>query len=253
MANHLEGKVALVTGGGSGIGRASALAFSREGARVVVADIDVSGGEQTISMIRDAGGDADFIKTNVTKAADVEALIDRIVTAWGRLDCALNNAGDIGQPALISESTEENWDHVIDTNLKGTWLCLRHEIRQMLKQGGGVIVNMTSVAGLAAVPAFSAYITSKHGLVGLTRAAALECAAAGIRVNAVCPGYVDTPMTGRVIGDSAVARAQVEAAHPLGRMAKPEEVAEATIWLCSDASSFVTGHILVLDGGYLLQ
>jgi NAD(P)-dependent dehydrogenase (short-subunit alcohol dehydrogenase family) len=253
MANRFEGKIALVTGGGSGIGRASALAFSREGARVVIADIDVSGGECTASLIEEAGGEADFIRTDVSREPEVEAMIARIVAAWGRLDIAHNNAGEIGTPALTAESTEENWDLVVGTNLKGTWLCLKHEIRRMVAQGSGAIVNTASIAGLVALPTISAYIASKHGILGLTKVAALECAAKGIRVNAVCPGYIDTPMARRFVGDTPEALAQAGSTQPLGRLGKPEEVAEAAVWLCSEASSFVTGHTLVLDGGYTAQ
>lgn len=253
MRRWLEDKVALVTGGGSGIGRASALTFAREGAKVIVADVVVEGGEETMQMIREAGGEAIFVKADVSKAAEVEALINKAVETYGRLDCALNNAGIEGIKAPTVDCTEENWDRTININLKGVWLCMRCEIHQMLKQGGGAIVNTSSTAGLVGVQGRPAYVASKHGVVGLTKAAALEYAKAGIRINAVCPGSIRTPMMERIIGGDPQEEALQIARQPVGRLGSPEEVAEAVVWLCSDAASFVTGHIMAVDGGWVAQ
>ena len=254
MPGQLDGKVALVTGGGSGIGRATALAFAREGAKVIAADVGVAGGEETVRMIKNAGGDATFVKADVTQAAEVEALIARAVATYGRLDCAHNNAG-IGSPvrAFTAEYTEENWDRVIAVNLKGVWLCMKYELPQMLRQGGGAIVNTASVAGLIGLRNSSAYVASKHGVVGLTKTAALEYARSGIRINAVCPGYINTAMVERSIGGDSQRQAQIIASEPVGRLGNPEEVAEAVVWLCSEAASFVTGHTMCVDGGYMAQ
>jgi NAD(P)-dependent dehydrogenase (short-subunit alcohol dehydrogenase family) len=245
-AKLLDGKVALVTGAGSGIGRATALTFAREGAKVVVADIIAEGGEETVRMVKAAGGEALFVKTDVSKAAEVEALITKVVQTYGRLDCAFNNAGIEGVFVSTAECSEENWDRTLAINLKGVWLCMKYEIPQMLKQGGGAIVNTASVAGLVGFAGLPAYVASKHGVAGLTKTAALEYAKAGIRVNAVCPGGISTPMTERLF--KAVA-----ALEPVGRMGKPEEIAEAVVWLCSDAASFVTGHAMAVDGGMVAQ
>jgi NAD(P)-dependent dehydrogenase (short-subunit alcohol dehydrogenase family) len=253
MAGWLTGKVALVTGAGSGIGRASALAFAREGAKVVVADVVVEGGEETIGMIKKTGGEAIFVKTDVAKAAEVEALISTAVAAYGRLDCAHNNAGIAGKSLTIADDTEENWDRIMAINLKGVWLCLRYEIPQMLKQGGGAIVNTASDAGLIGLRRGGAYVASKHGVVGLTKTAALEYAKAGIRVNAVCPGPIDTPMLQRGASLRPQIIEKMVAAQPGGRLGKPEEIAEAAVWLCSEAASFVTGHAMPVDGGYMAQ
>ena len=253
MAELLQGKIALVTGGGSGIGRASALAFAREGAKVVVADVVIDGGEETIGLIKKAGGEAIFVKADVSKAAEVEALVNKAVEAYGRLDCTYNNAGIEGIMASTTDYTEEAWDRVMAINLKGVWLCMKYEIPQMLKQGGGAIVNTASVAGLLGGQRMPAYVASKHGVVGLTKTAALEYAKSGIRVNAVCPGAIRTPMMERAIAMRPEFERQALAAEPIGRMAKPEEVAEAVAWLCSDAASFVTGHSMVVDGGMVAQ
>src|SRR5713101_5871674 len=249
MAGWLAGKVALVTGAGSGIGRASALAFSREGAKVIVADVVVEGGEETVSMIKKTGGEALFVRADVSKATEVATLISTAVATYGRLDCAHNNAGIEGAAATTVECTEESWDHIITINLKGVWLCMKYEIPQMLKQGAGAIVNTSSGAGLIGLPRSGAYVASKHGVVGLTKTAALEYAKAGIRVNAVCPGVIDTPMVQRI---PELIEA-FTAAEPIGRLGKPEEIAEAVVWLCSDAASFVTGHAMAVDGGYVAQ
>ena len=253
MAESLEGKVALVTGGGSGIGRASALAFAREGAKVVVADVQVKGGEETVRMIKDTGREAIFVKADVSKASDVENLISTAVRTYNRLDCANNNAGIEGVNASTIDCTEENWDRVIDINLKGVWLCMKYEIPQMLKQKGGAIVNTSSVAALVGFRDMPAYCASKGGIIQLTRTAALEYAAKGIRINAVCPGVIRTPMVERVTGGKQEFEAQFIALEPAGRMGTPEEVAEAVVWLCSDAASFVMGHPMVVDGGLVSQ
>lgn len=241
MAALFEGKVALVTGAASGIGRASALAFARGGARVVLGDIAEDGLTETQRLISEAGGEALAVRTDVSHAADVQALVDAAVQTYGRLDCAHNNAGLLGAFAHTAESTEENFDRLIAVNLKGVWLCLRAEIPQMLSQGGGAIVNTASSAGLVGFRGLPAYVASKHGVAGLTKTAAAEYARKGIRVNAVCPGFVDTPMVQGLSGSDRIDL-------PIGRLAKPEEIAEAVIWLCSSAASYVTGHTLVVDG-----
>ncbi|MGB0388730.1 MAG: SDR family oxidoreductase [Ardenticatenaceae bacterium] len=249
----LKDKVALVTGGSSGIGRATALLFAREGAKVVVADIQVEGGEETVGMIQEGGGEAIFVKADVSKSADVQAMINQTVEHYGRLDCAFNNAGIGGVPAPIADHEEEHWDRVIGINLKGVWLCMKYEVAQMLKQGGGTIVNTASVVGLVGTANMTPYVASKHGVVGLTKTVALEYAQANIRVNAVCPGVIHTPMIDRFTGGSPEALAQVVAMEPVGRVGKPEEVAEVVVWLSSDAASFVTGHPMAVDGGFVAQ
>jgi NAD(P)-dependent dehydrogenase (short-subunit alcohol dehydrogenase family) len=254
MAGSLEGKVALVTGGGSGIGRASALAFAREGARVVVADVVVAGGTETVTSIKSTGGNATFIQADVAKAGEVEALIAATVATYGRLDCAHNNAGIEGVAAPTAEYPETDWDRVIAINLKGVWLCMKYEIPQMQRQGGGAIVNTASIAGLVGAYRMPAYVASKHGVAGLTKAAALEYAKAGIRVNAVCPGVIRTPMVERFfLHHHPQAEARLTAFEPIGRLGTPAEVAEAVVWLCSEAASFVTGHTMAVDGGIMAQ
>ena len=253
MTKQFEGKVALVTGGSSGIGRATASAFAGEGANVVVADVLVEGGGETVRMIKEAGGEAIFVKTDVSKATEVEALIKKAVETYGRLDCAINNAGVEGTMAPTADCTEENWDCTININLKGVWLCMKYEIPQMLKQGGGTIVNTASVAGLVGLQGLPAYCASKGGVVQLTRTAALEYAKAGIRVNAVCPGVIRTPMVDRLTAAQPEMKEALTAMEPVGRTGKPEEVAEAVVWLCSDSASFVTGHAMAVDGGFIAQ
>jgi NAD(P)-dependent dehydrogenase (short-subunit alcohol dehydrogenase family) len=245
-----QGKVALVTGAGSGLGAASALAFAREGARVVVVDINVAGGEKTVQTIKEAGGQAIFIKADVANEADVKALVSRTIDACGRLDYAHNNAGIEHPPAPLTELTEDTWERVLRVNLKGVWLCLKYEIPQMAKNGGGAIVNTSSVAGLHGTRQHGAYGVSKWGVISLTKTAALENGASGVRVNAVCPGA----MSGTAMWDYLVSFApdmpnRVPATIPLGRTTKPEEVAQVVVWLCSDAASYVTGHTMVVDGG----
>jgi NAD(P)-dependent dehydrogenase (short-subunit alcohol dehydrogenase family) len=249
----LEGKAALVTGGGSGLGRASAIALARAGATVTVADVDEQGGKETVTLVlEEAGGDADFVRADVTQADEVEAMVDKTVTRWGRLDCALNNAGTTGVSAPTADHTLEDWNRAIALNLTGVFLCLKYEIPVMLEHGGA-IVNMASGAGLVGFAGLPAYVASKHGVVGLTRAAALEYASQGLRVNAICPGSTRTPMLeGFMGGDEQVERMMTRAV-PLGRLGRPEEIADAVVWLCSDAASFVVGHALAVDGGSVIQ
>lgn len=253
MAGTFSGKVALVTGASSGIGRAAALAFAREGAKVVTADVTVEGGEETISMIKKTGGEAIFVKTNVANAAEVEAMVNAAVSTYGRLDCAYNNAGISGKSQSIVDTTEENWDRIIAINLKGVWLCMKYEIPVLLKNGGGAIVNTASDAGLIGVKRTGAYVASKHGVVGLTKTAALEYAKQGIRVNAVCPGPIETPMLMKGADRFPQMVPKMVKAQPNGRLGQPEEIAEAAVWLCSAAASFVTGLAMPVDGGYIAQ
>jgi len=249
----LEGKAALVTGGGSGLGRASAIALARAGATVTVADVDEQGGKETVTLVlEEAGGDADFVRADVTQADEVEAMVDKTVARWGRLDCALNNAGTTGVSAPTADYKLEDWNRALALNLTGVFLCLKYEIPAMLERGGA-IVNMASGAGLVGFAGLPAYVASKHGVVGLTRAAALEYASQGLRVNAICPGSTRTPMLeGFMGGDEQVERMMTRAV-PLGRLGRPEEIADAVVWLCSDAASFVVGHALAVDGGSVIQ
>jgi NAD(P)-dependent dehydrogenase (short-subunit alcohol dehydrogenase family) len=251
MMKEFDEKVALVTGGGSGIGRATALAFAREGARVVIGNRNVQRGEETVSMIRDAGGTASFKRTDVLVAAEIKALVDHAVTTCGRLDVAFNNAGIEGeaQPTLVDQ-TEANFDAVMDVNVKGVWLSMKYEIPRMLKQGGGAIVNCSSVAGVIGFPGIGIYVASKHAVVGLTKTAALEYSAQGIRVNAVNPAVIDTEMVDRLAVGMNMKKDDLTTFHPIGRIGRVEEVAEAVLWLCSGKASFVTGHSLIIDGGF---
>jgi NAD(P)-dependent dehydrogenase (short-subunit alcohol dehydrogenase family) len=251
MSTELQNKVALVTGGTTGIGRDTAVLFAKAGAKVVVSGRRETEGQETSNLIRAAGGDGLFVKSDVSKSSDVQFLVQKTVEKFGRLDIAFNNAGIEGKWVPLIEQSLEDWDAVIDINLKGTWLCLKYEIQQMLKQGGGgTIVNMSSVAGLMGAAGAGVYCASKHGVIGLTRTAALEHAANGIRVNAVCPAVIETAMSDRAFADPE-ANKRVLALHPIGRFGKPMEVAEAVLWLCSSKSSFMTGHYIVLDGGML--
>jgi NAD(P)-dependent dehydrogenase (short-subunit alcohol dehydrogenase family) len=253
MAGQLQGKIALVTGGGSGIGRATALILAREGAKIMIADYVPEGGDRTVKLIKEKGGEASFVPTDVAIPSQVEAMVNKTVETYGRIDCAFNNAGIEGRMANTAEATEENFDRIIAINLKGVWLCMKYEITQMLKQGGGSIVNTASAAGLVAVETLSAYTASKHGVVGLTKTAALEFAQKNIRVNCVCPGLINTPMVARLIDGGGMNEQDFIAAEPVGRMGKPEEIGEGVVWMLSDAASFVTGHSLSVDGGWVAR
>ena len=253
MAGLLDGKSALITGGGGGIGRATALAFAREGARVAVADVAEEAARETVALVNAAGGQAISRSGDVSRDADVRAMIDAVVGTYGRLDCAFNNAGIAGWhvDAILkktAEWSEEAFDRMIAVNLKGVWLCMRHELPQMQAQGSGAIVNTGSIAGLVGLPNSSAYVAAKHGVIGLTKTAALEYAESNIRVNAVCPGYIKTPMTEpsmRLRGEAILAQT------PLKRMGSPEEIAEMVVWLCSERASYVSGAAYNVDGGWM--
>ena len=251
MTAELEGKVGLVTGGTSGIGRETAVLFAKAGAKVVVAGRREAEGEETVQLIRSAGGDGLFVQTDVSKSSEVDTLIQKVVEKFGRLDIAFNNAGVEGAWVPIVRQSEEDFDQTININLKGVWLCLKYEIRQMIKQGGaGAIVNMASIMGMIGSAGAAAYSASKHGVIGLTKTAALENAKNKIRVNAVCPAIVETPLAGRLFSSPSVHK-YVLSCHPMGRFGKPMEIAEAVLWMCSDQASFMTGQSLVLDGGFL--
>jgi NAD(P)-dependent dehydrogenase (short-subunit alcohol dehydrogenase family) len=245
----LEAKVALVTGGASGIGRAAALALAQEGAKIVVSDVNTTGGEETVNLVHSQGSNAVFVRCDVAQAQEVEALVHQALDAYGRLDCAVNNAG-VGGDMLPSHQREESmWDLVMNVNLKGVWLCLKYEVPAMLATGGGSIVNIASAAGLIGFRYASAYSASKHGVIGLTRSAALEYARQNIRVNAVCPGFTETPMVADMNeANPRMVEATIKAI-PMRRLGTPEEIAQAVLWLCSSDSSFVTGHALAVDGG----
>ena len=250
MPGFVTDKVALVTGGGSGIGRATALTFAREGARVVVSDVAADAGQETVRLIAEAGGEARFVAADVSRAAEVEALVAGCVEAYGRLDCAHNNAGVEGAYGRTADCDEENFDRTCAVNLKGVYLCLKAEIAHMLGAGGGAIVNTASVAGVEGAKNLPAYVASKHGVVGLTRTAALEYATRGIRVNAVCPGPIRTRMLEALMEENPRMEPAMIAAVPMRRLGKPEEIAEAVVWLCSDRASYVTGQGIVVDGGF---
>lgn len=245
-----EGKVALVTGGSAGIGRATALAFGAAGAVVVIADTNVDGGHASAAMIVEQGGKALFVKSDVTRAQDVEALVDKAVAAYGRLDFAFNNAGLEDDPTAFTASEEDAFDRIMGLNVKGTWLCMRQQVRQMLRQeGGGAIVNAASAMALVGAPGQALGAASKHAVVGMTRSAAAEYAGAGIRINSVCPGTVRTPAMARALERDPERAQRLLARHPAGRFAETKDVANAVLWLCSEHASFVTGHQLAIDGG----
>ncbi len=247
---QMEGKAALVTGAASGIGRASALALAREGAAVCVSDINLDGAQETARLISDAGGQALARRCDVTNRDAIQAMVDATVTAFGRLDAAVNNAGISGHfYQRLHEADDESFERVIDVNLRGVWHCIKAELPPMLARESGAIVNIASVAGLIGAPKAADYTASKHAVVGITKSAALDYAKSGIRVNAVCPAYTDTAMVQGAIAGNPIMASIMTRAIPMGRLGLAEEVAEAVVWLCSDASSFVTGHALVLDGG----
>jgi NAD(P)-dependent dehydrogenase (short-subunit alcohol dehydrogenase family) len=254
MDTDFSGKVALITGSSSGIGKDTALTFAKNGAKLVLAARRVSEGEELAESIRNNGGDAIFIQTDVSKALDVKTLVGECISKYGRLDYAINNAGIEGSIFVpTADYTEEVFDEVIRTNLKGIWLCMKYEIPEMLKQQKGSIVNMASVAGLTGSPLGCAYHASKHGVIGLTKAAAIEYAKRGIRINAVCPAVIDTPMAERAYHWNEEVVKMATDFHPMGRFGTTKEVAGAVEWLCSDSASYVTGHTLAVDGGFLAQ
>jgi NAD(P)-dependent dehydrogenase (short-subunit alcohol dehydrogenase family) len=245
----LAGKVAFVTGAANGIGRAAALAFAREGASVVATDISEQGNQETARMVEELGGRALAVRCDVTRVEDVKAALDKAVEAFGRLDVAFNNAGSEQPVTGTADLTEDEWDRVVSINLRSVFLCMKYQVPLMLKHGGGSIVNTSSGAGVKGFAGQAAYSAAKHGVIGLTKAAALDYAKFNIRVNAVCPGIIDTPMMQRFTEGTSEGRERVIAQEPVGRMGTPEEIAEAVLWLCSDTAGFVIGHALVIDGG----
>ena len=251
MENGFKNKVALITGGSFGIGRATAIAFAKKGAKIVIADWKEN--QETMDLIENSGGEAIFVKCDVSKSEDVKAMVEETINTFGQLDYAFNNAGIEGASAPTQDCTEENWDKTIGINLKGIWLCMKYEIPEMLKNRKGVIINCSSVAGLIGFQGLPAYVASKHGVIGLTKTAALENAPLGIRINAVCPGVIQTAMIDRLTGKTKEAIKQFTELEPVGRFGQPDEIANAVIWLCSDEASFVTGVAMPVDGGFVAQ
>jgi NAD(P)-dependent dehydrogenase (short-subunit alcohol dehydrogenase family) len=253
MMADFDGKVALVTGGGVGIGRATALAFAREGAQVVIGNRNVDRGGEVVKAIQDAGGEASFLRTDVESEGDIEALVDHAVTTYGHLDVAFNNAGIEGLVAPLVDQTDENYRSVMDINVRGVWLSMKYQIPAMLKTGGGAIVNNSSVAGMIGFGGIGIYSASKHAVMGLTKCAALEYSVQGVRVNAVNPGVIDTSMADRLVDSMDIKKENLSSLHPIGRLGQVDEVATAVLWLCSDKASFVTGTGLPVDGAFTAQ
>ncbi len=256
MAGQFDGKVIVITGAGSGIGRATACAFADQDAQVIVADIIPESGQETVRLLREKGKEAFFVRCDISHAEEVEAMIAKAVETYGHIDYAFNNAGIEGIVSSIIDYPEEDWNRVINVNLKGPWLCMKYEIPEMLKQGKGAIVNTSAIGGFLGVPAISAYVAAKHGVIGLTRCVALEYATQGIRVNAICPAIVETPMVMErtfALGTNPEMYRQLAATLPMKRFTRPEEIAATVLWLCSDAASYITGHSLMVDGGMTIQ
>lgn len=249
-----DGKIVIVTGGSMGIGRAAAVDFAREGAKVVVVARREDEGQETVRLMHEIGGDGFFFKADVSQESDVKAMIEETVKAYGRLDCAFNNAGIEQKPTPLFEQTEQDFARVMDINVKGVWLCMKHQIPIMLKGGGGAIVNTSSLSGVIAFATIPIYVASKHAVIGLTKAVALEFAKQGIRVNAVCPGAIgETGTLERSFGGSEEAMKQTADTYPIGRVGTPQEIASTALFLCSDAASFITGAVFSVDGGYTAQ
>jgi len=249
----MKGKVALITGAGSGIGRATAQLFAVHGAFVVVADKNIETAQETLDLIKKSGEKGMALEVDISQENQIKSLVEETIDRFGQLNYACNNAGIEGEQALTAECSAENWSQVIDINLRGTWLCMKYEIREMFKHADGAIVNISSIAGLVGLAGIPAYVSSKHGINGLTKTAALEYANQGIRINSVCPGAIQTAMIDRFVGSESQERKDLMTAHPLGRFGRPEEVAEAIVWLCSDKASFITGQNLAVDGGYTVK
>lgn len=246
----MKGKVAIITGAASGIGRATAELFAVHGAFVVVADIDIEAAKETLELIKKSGEKGIALEVDISQEEQVKSMVEETIDRFGQLNFACNNAGIEGEQAITAECSTANWDKVIQINLQGTWQCMKYEIPELLKNGGGAIVNISSVAGLLGFGGLPAYVSSKHGINGLTKTAALEYANQGIRINSVCPAAVQTSMIDRILGEEGESRADLIKQHPMERFGKPEEVAEAIVWLCSEKASFITGQTLAVDGGY---